>query len=97
MQYRAENQLEMFEFHDADLSFLGVDGDDLIVSAKHVNIHKNTAQNPSDYDMEIDCARLTFRGFRPLSYEPGRRGKSIRTGRCIPSARRSSFPGRTRE
>lgn len=93
MRYRAENQLELFEFHDADLSFLGVDGDDLIVSAKHVNIHKNTAQNPSDYDMEIDCARLTFRGFRPLSYEPGRPWEIDQEGELHPIGPQIVFSG----
>ena len=65
MQYRAENNLDLFEFHDSVFSLVSFDGTDLIVSARCLNIHKNTEQNPSDYDMEIDCAEIIFRDFRP--------------------------------
>ena len=62
MKYCAENQLELFEFHDARLELIRFGGGELVVSAKHLNIHKHTDQNPSDCDMEIACATITFHG-----------------------------------
>ncbi|MBQ9994551.1 MAG: hypothetical protein IJP17_07565 [Clostridia bacterium] len=70
MKYRTENRLELFEFHDSDISLVGFEDDELVVSAKHLNIHADAEQNPSEHDLEIDCAKITFRGFRALSFEP---------------------------
>ena len=57
MKYCVENDLSIFEFHDSVFSYVSFEGTDLIVSASMVNIHKDTPQNPSDYDMEIASAR----------------------------------------
>lgn len=84
MRYRAENQLELFEFHDSMFSLVSFDGENLIVSVKHLNIHKDTEQNPFDYDMEIDYAAITFRGFRAPSYEPGRAWEMGADGKSYP-------------
>lgn len=72
MRYRAENDLGLFEFHDAELSFLSFDKNELVLSAKHLNIHKNAARNPYDFDMEIDFARILFTQFEVASYRPMR-------------------------
>lgn len=71
MQYHAENQLEDFEFHDAYFSLIHMNNTEFVVSAKCVNIHKNTIQNPSPYDMEVNCAKISFTGFSVLTYESG--------------------------
>lgn len=68
MKYRVENLLDIFEFHDSDFTLVHFGGEELIVSVKHLNIHKNTEQNPSEYDMEIECSRITFNGFHVPSY-----------------------------
>ena len=72
MKFSVKNDLMLFEFHDADFSFVSFDGRDLVISADHVNVHKDTAVNPSEHDMEIEQARITFRGFDAPTYEPGR-------------------------
>ena len=58
MKYRVENNLDLFEFHDAEVSFMSFDNNELTLSAKHLNIHKNTNENPYDDDMEIDFAKI---------------------------------------
>lgn len=63
MKYNVENQLDLFEFHDSEFSLISFDNDKLIVSVKYLNIHKNSLPNPSDYDMEIENAIITFKGF----------------------------------
>ena len=75
MKFCVENDLSLFEFHDSEFSFVSFDGKDLIVSASMVNIHKDTPQNPSDYDMEIASAQIAFKIFtQPLTNreEPGK-------------------------
>ena len=72
MKYHVENNLDLFEFHDADVSFVSFDNNELILSARHLNIHKNTDENPNDNDMEITLANVTFLKFKVLSFEPMR-------------------------
>ncbi len=72
MKYRIENQLDIFEFHDAEMSFISFENNRLAVTAKHLNIHKNTENNPCDFDMEIDSAIISFDGFEVCSLEPMR-------------------------
>ena len=72
MKYRVENKLDLFEFHDAEFSFISLDKNKLVFSAKHLNIHKNATQNPHDCDMEIDLAEFVFVGFDVISFEPMR-------------------------
>lgn len=93
MKYCVENDLSVFEFHDSIFSFVSFDGTDLVVSVRCLNIHKDTEQNPSDYDMEIDCARITFRGFRNPIYEPGRVWKMGEDGKSYPDGPRVVFSG----
>lgn len=77
MKYRAHNDLSLFEFHDSIFTLVSFDGKDLLVSASRVNIHKNTPQNPSDYDMQIASAQIIFKNLHSLTYEPG---VAFRTG-----------------
>lgn len=60
MKYRLENRPEDFEFHDALFSLVHTDDKKWVISAKYLNIHKNTEQNPTEFDMEIDEATITF-------------------------------------
>lgn len=69
MNYCVKNDLTVFEFHDAEFSFVSFENNNLVISAKNLNIHKNTAQNPDDCDMEIDLATITFYDFEMISYE----------------------------
>lgn len=84
MKYCAENQLELFEFHDARLELIRFGGGELVVSAKHLNIHKHTDQNPSDCDMEIACATITFQSYCAFSYEPDRTWETGADGKSCP-------------
>ncbi len=93
MKYRAENDLSLFEFHDSRFSFVSFDGTDLTISADFLNIHKCTEQNPSDYDMEIECAQITFRNFHSPSYEPGKAWKTGADGKEHPVGPRVVFSG----
>ena len=72
MKYHSTDHLQDFEFHDSEFTLLAIDDSTLAVSARKLNIHKDTPQNDSDFDMEIDIAKITFHGFQSLSYEPGR-------------------------
>lgn len=93
MKYHVENNLDSFEFHDADFLFVSFDGVNLTISAKHLNIHKCTEQNPYEHDMEIECAQITFQGFCSPSYEPGRTWKMGEDGESYPVGPRVVFSG----
>lgn len=84
MRYKSENQLELFDFHDSELSYVSYDEKNLVISAQFLNIQKSAEQNPTDYDMEIQEARLTFRAVSELSYEPGRAWTTDADGRSVP-------------
>lgn len=84
MKFCVENDLSIFEFHDSYFNFVSFDGCDLTLSAEHINIHKNTIQNPSNHDMEIGCAQLVFKSFSPSVYEPGRVWKTAEDGNSYP-------------
>lgn len=80
MNYCVKNDLSLFDFHDADLSFVSYDGTDLCISAKHMNIHKHTPQNPADFNQEIDTAQITFHDLSGIAYDPGRIWKTGEDG-----------------
>ena len=63
MKYHVENQLDLFEFHDSEFTLIKFDNNELIVSVEYLNIHKNSVPNPSNYDMEIKDAIITFKDF----------------------------------
>lgn len=93
MKFCARNDLSIFEFHDSEFSFVSFDGKDLVVSASMVNIHKDTPRNPSDYDMEIASAQITFKNFNSATYEPGRTWKTGEDGKSYPVGPRIVFSG----
>lgn len=93
MKFCAENDLSLFEFHDSVFSFVCFDGKNLTVSAAHLNIHKDTPQNPFDYDMEITSAQITFRNFRSATYEPGRVWERDENGNSYPVGPRIVYSG----
>ncbi len=72
MKYRIENRLDVFEFHDAEFSLVEYDQHELVLSAKHLNIHRDAQENPHDCDMEIDVARMILTQFEVISCEPMR-------------------------
>lgn len=80
MQYKAENQIDIFEFHDAELSIVGFEENTLVFSAAHLNIHKHTEQNPGDHDLEIERAVLRFEHIENVTFEnrrPIENGKPV--------------------
>ncbi len=93
MKYCVENDLSVFEFHDSVFTLVSFDGKDLVISAEHLNIHKATPQNPSDYDMEIASARITFRNFTSAAYEPGRAWETGEDGISHPVGPRVVYCG----
>ena len=84
MKFFVENDLSSFEFHDSTFSLVSFDGTNLIISASMVNIHKDTPQNPSDYDMEISSAQIIFKNFHSATYEPGIAWKTGEDGSSYP-------------
>ena len=78
MQYKAENQLDIFAFHDAELSL--IEENTLVFGAAHLNIHKHTEQNPGDCDLEIEQAELRFEHIESVTFEnrrPIENGKPV--------------------
>ncbi len=77
--------IDIFEFHDAEYEFAGytMNSNDLHLFVKHLNVHKNTEQNPSDYDMEIKKACVTFYNFRmvylrtKMRYQTNEKGEGV--------------------
>lgn len=59
------NDLDIFEFHDAKLELIryAMNSRILYLSVKYLNVRKNTEQNPTDSDMEIKDAHVTFSNF----------------------------------
>lgn len=94
MKFCIQNNLSLFEFHDSTFSLVSYNGTDLVVSASMVNIHKDTPQNPSDYDMEIASAQITFQNFNSATYEPGRSWKTDENGKSYPVGPQVIFCGK---
>lgn len=84
MQY-ASAQFRDFEFQDAEMSLFSLEAGCLAVTVKHLNIRRGAPENPHSSDMEIALARITFRDFRVVSYEPGRVWKQDMLGRFHPA------------
>lgn len=93
MKFCVENDLGLFEFHDAEFSLAGFDGRALVVSASMINVHKGTVQNPFDQDMEIASAEIAFRNFGSVTYEPGRAWETGEDGKSYPVGQRVVFEG----
>lgn len=73
MKYQVKNDISVFEFHDAELELLRYDKStkELVVLAKHLNIHDNTEQNQSEHHLEIKDAEIHFINFRNLTIDAG--------------------------
>ena len=71
--YSVTNNLDIFNFHDAELKLLRFEknSNELIVSVKQLIIHKNTDQNTNNYDMVIKDAVATFTNIHNLSIIAG--------------------------
>lgn len=69
MKYRSSKILVDFEFNDAGFKFESFDNQNLVVTARYLNIHKSAEQNPYSKDMEIELARITFQGIHFISFE----------------------------
>ena len=97
MKYRIENQLDLFEFHDSEVSLVGFDKKDLTVSVKHLNIHKDAKENPHDCDMEISLANICFQNIHILSVEPARAYRSDADGNLYTDEPQIIFTGKDAE
>ena len=80
MKYSITNQINSFEFHDAQVYYLDYKERTLSVYVKHLNLHKDVKQNPCNCDLEIDCARMVFVDFCVYTFEPGRAWKRDENG-----------------
>ncbi len=62
MKHCTTNNLQEFEFHDAEFTWNSYRDSVLSVTVNFLNIHKFTKENPDDKDMELDTATMTFCG-----------------------------------
>lgn len=83
MKHRS-TALSNFQFHDAVFELVSLQDGNLTVHATELNIHQSAPQNDHPTDMEIDLARITFRDFRALTFEPGRVWKQDALGHSYP-------------
>ena len=72
MKYCLKDRIQDFEFHDSIFSFVSWGSDCLVLSARHLNLHKDTIASLGNTDLEIENAKITFHGFSVRSFEPGR-------------------------
>jgi len=97
MNYQSTNILQDFEFHDAHFELEKLEAGALTISARYLNIHKNTEQNKHETDMEITVAYITFGNFRVVSFEPGRSWKQDANGKLYTDEPQVVFEGQTAE
>jgi len=93
MKYISIDQLEQFEFHDSNWNLVSLDGDVVTFDVENLNIHKDTVQNDEDWDLELDKAWMTFRGFRLIHFEPGRSWTTDENGKSVPVGPRILYTG----
>ena len=91
--YSIQDHPELFEFHDSTFIFVKLDGNDLVVSAFSLNLHKEAEQNPKGYDLEIEKAQITFFGVSDWYYDPGRVWTRDENGNDIPVSPEIIFKG----
>ena len=72
MKYCLKDRIQDFEFHDSIFSLVSWESNCLVLSARHLNIHKDAVPTLPDTDLEIENARITFHGFSVRSFESGR-------------------------
>ncbi len=71
MNHCIKNSISDFDFHDSEVFDYISDKNNLTLFIKHLNVKKNTNENPFDYHMEIDVAKLTFFNLSFVSFKPG--------------------------
>ncbi len=75
MKYASYDRLCDFNFHDSVFTLVNWiklgDIEKVVVSAKHLNVHKDAAPNNSGVDMEISEAIISFHGFKINEFESG--------------------------
>ncbi len=97
MKYRSSKILDDFEFHDAEFTFEGFDNQNLVVTARYLNIHKSAEQNPYSKDMEIELARITFQGIHFISIKLGGARKQDAPGGLWTEEPQVIYEGKTAE
>ncbi len=81
MKYSFVDRLQDFEFHDSFWKMLSWEDDEVVIELRCLNVHKSALLEPVDTDMEIENARMIFRGFSQLTYEPSRVWKTDEKGK----------------
>ena len=72
MKHTLTDRLDVFRFHDANLTLVAWDGDCLTLCAEHLILGKEANPDHPDTDMELSATRLTLSGIRVAEYELGR-------------------------
>ena len=62
------NKLEDFAFHDSEITSCILEGDILKMDVRMLNVHKDIIEG-YDTDMQLEGAKIVFRGFRLLRVE----------------------------
>lgn len=60
MAFCIKNSISDLEFNDSEIFGCKSEKSNLTLYIKHLNVKRNTVENSSDFDMEIDVAKLTF-------------------------------------
>ena len=68
MKYRYVDRLDAFDFNDSRIFPVSWDEGGLTVSAEMLNVRRDKAPEPFDFDMEIRKAYVSFLGFKLLSF-----------------------------
>ncbi len=97
MKYRSSKILDDFEFHDAEFTFEGFNNQNLVVTARYLNIHKSAEQNPYSKDMEIELAKITFQGIHFISIKLGGARKQDEPGGLWTEEPQVIYEGKTAE
>lgn len=69
MRYISKNQTGDFEFHDTSIISSLREKEALVLKTMYLCIHKNSANNPFNLDMELSLAKITFQDFKIESYK----------------------------
>ncbi|MBP3322545.1 MAG: hypothetical protein J6M12_09320 [Clostridia bacterium] len=87
------NKLEDFEFHDSEITSCIFEGDLLKMDIRMLNVHKDVIEG-YDTDMELDGAKIIFRGFRLLKVEEPARVRYSQKGELEETVPLKSYEGK---
>ena len=87
------NKLEDFEFHDSEITSFVLEGDLLKMDVQMLNVHKDVIDG-YDTDMELDGAKIIFRGFRLLKVEEPARVRYSQKGELEETVPLKSYEGK---